>query len=488
MIIFADTGIFLYLYSMIQSKLGEFYTDIFKDKRIDKRANLFLSSLITNGSAIVNQSCIMHPEKIGSYRLLNNPKCGEKELSKALYDSCSANIQGPHLLCIQDTTEIDYSSHKKRIKDLDSNIGRLTNTTFGYLCHPMLVIDADRNMPIGFSSVKLWNREWEKPVKAPKGYKKLPIEKKESFRWISSVTESRKNLPKDSIVTIIADRESDVYEALCTIPNENTHLLIRSSSNRLTCENNMLLLDKMQSCEIQHTYKIELKGNKSRKSRTALIDLRYTTVDVKRTAQTIGNYPSSVKMNCIYVVECSDTVPEGEDPIEWRLYTTHPIDTIEQAMECVEWYRARWYIEELFRVLKSDGLDIESSQLETGLALKRLILFSLQAALQIMIIKTAYDQKREDCSDKLMFTDQQIEFIGILKPTLEGKTVKQKNPFLDNSLASAAWVIARLGKWGGYNSQGPPGYITMKKGLDVFHIQFNAFLITYQAMKDVYKE
>lgn len=473
---------------MIQNKLGGFFKDIFKDKRIDTRANLFLSSLISNGSAVVNQSCTMHSEKVGSYRMLNNSRCGESELSEALYASCVSNVHGQHLLCIQDTTQVNYFSKKERIKDLDANLGRIDSLTFGYLCHPMLVIDADKNMPIGFSSVKLWNRKWEKPEKTYQAYKKLAIEEKESFRWISSVTESRKNLPDQAMITIIADREADIYEALCSIPRENTHLLIRSSSNRLTCQDNILLLDKMRSCDIKHTYDIEIKGNKSRKSRIARIDLRFTSVEIKQSTRLIGDYPRSVKMNCIYVIERPETVPEGEDPIEWRLYTTHQIDTIEQAMQCVQWYRARWYIEELFRILKSDGLNIESSQLETGLALKRLMLFCLQAALQIMIIKIAYDQKREDCSAQMAFSDRQIQFLKILQPTLEGKTEKQKNPFSYSSLAWAAWIIAKLGKWGGYTSQGPPGYITMKNGLDIFHIKHDAFLLTCEAMKDVYKE
>ena len=72
---------------MIQNELGGFFTDAFKDKRTDTRADLFLSSLITNGSAVVNKCCSLHPEKIGSYRMLNNTKCGERELSKALYAS-----------------------------------------------------------------------------------------------------------------------------------------------------------------------------------------------------------------------------------------------------------------------------------------------------------------------------------------------------------------------------------------------------------------
>ena len=473
---------------MIQNELGGFFINIFKDKRIDNRANLFLSSLIMNGSAIVNQTCSKHSEKIGSYRMLNNKKCGQSELSNALYASCESNIQGQHLLCIQDTTQINYYSNKERIKYLDTNLGRIDKTTFGYLCHPMLVVDADRNMPIGFCSVKLWNREWEKPEKAYKAYKKLPIEEKESFRWITSVTESRKNLPNESMITIIADREADIYEALCTIPGENTHLLIRSSSNRLICPDNMLLLDKMQSCDIKHTYDIKIRGNKSRKSRIASIDLRFTSVEIKRSTHVIGNYPASVKMNCIYVIERPETVPQGEEPIEWRLYTTHSIDTIEQAMQCVQWYRARWYIEELFRVLKTDGLNIESSQLETGFALKKLMLFCLLAALKIMIIKIAYDQKREDCPAQIVFSDIQIQFLKILQPTLEGKTDKLKNPFSSNTLAWASWIIARLGKWGGYNSQSPPGYITMKKGMDIFYIKSEAFILAIETMKDVYKE
>jgi hypothetical protein len=85
-------------------------------------------------------------------------------------------------------------------------------------------------------------------------------------------------------------------------------------------------------------------------------------------------------------------------------------------------------------------------------------------------------------------TDKQIQFLKILQPTLEGKTDKLKNPFSSNTLAWSAWIIARLGKWGGYNSQSPPGYITIKKGLDIFFIKSEAFILAFEAMRDVYKE
>ncbi len=79
-----------------------------------------------------------------------------------------------------------------------------------------------------------------------------------------------------------------------------------------------------------------------------------------------------------------------------------------------------------------------------------------------------------------------MKFLKIIQPTLEGKTEKQKNPFIYGSLAWAAWIIAKLEKWNGYTTQSPPGYITMKNGMDIFYLKYDTFLLTCQAMGDVY--
>jgi hypothetical protein len=116
------------------------------------------------------------------------------------------------LLCIQDTTEINYTKHIGRIGKEDINIGPVTkNDNGGYFCHPMLVVDAKHHLPLGFSSIQVWNRSWDKKNRHEREYQKLNIEDKESFRWIRSAQQTQELLSQSPQLTIIGDREADIY-------------------------------------------------------------------------------------------------------------------------------------------------------------------------------------------------------------------------------------------------------------------------------------
>lgn len=470
---------------MIHKELEHFFDGAFGDERMDKRANKMLNSMKHEGSVVINRCCTTTTEKIGAYRMLNNGRMSEESIIRQLYANCSKQAKCDHVLCIQDTTEINFSSNSGRIAYDDADIGPVTkNSNLGFYCHPMLVIDAQTQVPLGFSTVKLWNRKRDKISKSDRKYKLQSIEEKESYRWIEVAKQSQSNLRPDIHQTIIADRESDIYEALCEIPNEKCDLLIRSSSNRTLYSQDCLLHAKMCSSPIKGTYEIEVKGNHSRKNRTAKMELRYENVQIKKPADLKGNYPQSIRVACIYVRECTETIPSNEQPIEWRLLTTHKIESMEYAMQCIEWYKMRWYIEEIFRLLKSEGMEIERAQLESGAALKRLALMGLIAAWHIMTLKLAHDRKEEEASARVLFTDMQIELLEILLKKVEGKTQKQKNPYVLYSLAWAAWIIARLAGWSGYGSHGKAGYITFKRGYQKYINQYQAF----ELFKDVYKE
>jgi hypothetical protein len=56
--------------------------------------------------------------------------------------------------------------------------------------------------------------------------------------------------------------------------------------------------------------------------------------------------------------------PEKEEPVEWILLTSLPIDDSEQVRQVIQYYCVRWMVEIFFRVLKS-GCRVEERRFET---------------------------------------------------------------------------------------------------------------------------
>jgi len=320
--------------------------------------------------------------------------------------------------------------------------------------------------------------------------KKLEITEKESYRWIASAHQTKRLLSETSLLTIIGDREADIYEEFAIVPDKKTHLLIRSSWDRNLYGSKQRLFETLASSKEKACYDLSLKGNKGRKKRVAKMSLRFTKVQVQKPQyRKLSNYPDYITMWAIQAKESKKSTPKGENPILWRLLTTHKIDYFEDAEKCIEWYKERWLIEELFRVIKSKGLEIESSQLETGAGLKKLAVMALQVGLNTMVLRLSLKNPNE-LKAGVAFTEAEKQFMEVLIKTLEGKTEKQKNPYTKHTLAWAAWGIARLSGWSGYKSHGPPGYISIKIGLNIFQNKYEGFKMALNILKnkDVYKD
>ena len=474
---------------MIVKEFEGIFDGFLPDARIEKRAEKVIKDMLTFGKAVVNKFCTTNTEKIGAYRMFGNTSFSHIELTESVVSNCSANQGGAHLLCIQDTTEFNFTNHLQRIGKKDKDIGPVTkNDNAGFFCHPMLVVNEGDKTPIGLSSIELWNRNWDKQDKFERSYWKQDIAEKESYRWVESARKTQSVLDKAPLLTIIGDRESDIFSEFALVPDVRTHLLVRSRIDRKLAGGDGKLYEKLSGQEQKAVYDLEIKGNKKRKARTAKMALKYVKVKIKRPERLHDkNLPGHVGLWAIEACEQPGTVPGGEPPIVWRLLTTHPITEVSQAMKCLEWYSNRWFIEELFRIMKSKGFELEASQLETGAALKKQVVLALQVALTIMVLKLSLNNK-EATKAELIFSQQQIEFIGLLlKNEIEGKTKKQQNPYPGQSLAWCAWAIARLSGWSGYKSHGPPGYISIKNGLDIFNNKYEGYLVAMKFLKDVYK-
>lgn len=412
-------------------------------------------------------------DQVAYSRFLKNESVSLEELIEESVSHCSQLVKGRHVLSIQDSSDFNYKSHADRLDKSDEDLGPLgAHHSIGFFLHPSLVVDAVSQSVLGFSDIHLWNRDYDDQDKHERAYKQQPIEEKESYRWISSSQSSQSRLSSADHITIIADRESDIYEEFVMIPDQRSDLLIRSRDNRCLYDRPEKLFDYLSSQDLAGTYRIKLKSDKrsNRQEREALIEVRYCRLKIKRPQNRAKtDLPAYVELYAIEARERIDNLPAGEKPVLWRLLTTHRVENFDAACQMISWYSLRWLIEQLFRTLKHKGLDLLSSQLEKGASLKKLTVMALQVAIKIMQLVQEREGKA-GIDANVLFSEPEIDFLEKVVPTYEGKTQKQKNPYPARSLAWAAWAIARMGGWKGYKSEAKPGPITMKRGLQEFEL------------------
>lgn len=400
--------------------------------------------------------------------------------TQELIDGACAGVgvrcRGRHVLAIQDSSEINLQRHAGRAEGLGT-VGNGTDQ--GFFVHPLLVVDADEGACLGLAHLHLWQRTQGKAS----NYKRLPIEEKESARWIDTVVAGKKRLAEAATITVVADREADIYELLDRLPDARTHLLIRACRDRsLATVSGTTLFDWMDRQAEQGSYRIILPVTPKRSAHEALLHVRLGTVTLKKPRDCSDKQASPhLTLNVIDVIEDAATVVGNEEPVHWRLLTTHVVGSMEEARQCIRWYCQRWHIEQTFRTIKRQGLDVESSQLEHGVRLEKLVVMAFSAAVRVMQLTLAREGGLPRPATDAFDTDE-IDVLQHVQPTLEGKTEKQKNPHPRHSLAWAAWIIARLGGWKGYASERKPGPITMLRGLQAFFAMRQGWLLARSAI------
>lgn len=392
-------------------------------------------------------------EWVGFSRWLNNPSVTAEEIAVHSAEALSERVAGLHVLAIQDTTELNYAKHAGRVRGLGpSGNGRDP----GLFVHPVLAIDAGSGALLGLAGIQIWTRQGP----ASPDYRCQPIEEKESYRWIKGATSAKSALAAAAMVTVIGDRESDIYEEFDRIPDGRTHLLTRACRDRALVGGGRLF-DVAETWPVRHRFTLEVRAQPGRPARTADVAVRFGEITIKRPGNCSD--PAAAHQLTLRLVEVRELDPAVEEPIHWRLLTTHAVTTVAQALQIVAWYRERWQIEQLFRTSKSQGLDLESSQVEAAEALSNLAAIAMIAATKIMQLVLARDGTVDRPATDVVAADQ-LPMLEALQLRLEGKTVKQKNPHATHSIAWLAWIIARLGGWTGYASERPPGPITMRRG------------------------
>jgi hypothetical protein len=226
------------------------------------------------------------------------------------------------------------------------------------------------------------------------------------------------------------------------------------------------LFHATESFAVAGTRKINLPARPpDRAARTATVEIRFGEVEIRRPRdEQDRDLPKTVRLHLVDVREVDP--PGGAEPLHWRPLTTHDVADAEKAWKIVAWYQARWTIEQLFRVTKSQGLQWEDSQLASADRLVKLAAVAIKAACIDMQLVQERDG-RHQLPASTVFTEPETETIEALIPELEGQTERQRNPHPVRGLARASWVVARLGGWNCYYK--PPGPITFRRGMEQFH-------------------
>ena len=206
-----------------------------------------------------------------AYRFFSNERVNEADILaghfQATKDRFTAS-QGP-ILVLHDTTEFSFRRESPdkigityRVTGVRDKEGRLRlHTVCGILMHSSLALTTE-GLPLGLAAIKFWNRKKFKGTAALKkkiNPTRVPIEHKESIRWLQNLRQSTETLGDPGRCVHIGDRESDIYELFCTAKEIGTHFLVRTCVDRLAGDGKHTVAADMAKAEIKGRYRVEVR-------------------------------------------------------------------------------------------------------------------------------------------------------------------------------------------------------------------------------------
>lgn len=425
------------------------------DIRVSRRFERVLEDAAKSGSLVVRKLGGNRAGEIAAHRFLGSERTTPQAILDEAAERTARACRGRRVVVAQDTTEINFRGRDKGRRDL----GRGGDgASLGFFIHPLVAIDAEDETVLGVVGAKIWTR----PLAEAKTHRhKRPLEDKESVRWVAAADMAAQRLADAAGIVMVGDRENDIYQAFVRKPDA-VDLITRARGDRKLAGGG-LLFETADS--FPTAFEIDVAaapsqqrapGDRGRAARVA-VSFGKATIAKPKTGPTCPD-PETCEINVVVAREVG--APAGTKPLMWRLLTTLPLETAEDAREIIRLYRLRWRIEEVFRVLKRDGLALEETQVESARRLFNLAALAIVAAARILQLTDARDASARPATD--VIDEGAVEAAAAISVTLEGRTLRQKNPHPPGSLSWLAWITARLGGWNAYYK--PPGPKTMADG------------------------
>jgi hypothetical protein len=437
----------------------------FRDARLNRRFRMLLKQIGSDVGQSIPLVCQDWANTKAAYRFFSNGRVSEVDiLLSGHFASTRERLAAANglILMLHDTTEFTFKRDKPELIGITKTVnkkgkaGWLTpHTLCGILMHSSLAATTE-GVPLGLAAVKFWTRKKFKGTAALKkkiNPTRVPIEKKESVRWLDKLRQATELAAEPGTCVHIGDRESDIYELFCTAREIGTHFLVRTCVDRLAGDGDHTIADEMDEVETKGLHRIEVRDNNGDLTK-AVLELKCRRVHVLPPIGKQKRYPA-LTLTVIHAEERG--TPKNRKKIEWKLITDLPVQSRKDVIETLEWYAMRWKIEVFHKILKS-GCKAEDSKLRTAERLVNLISIFCILSWRIFWM-TMINRSTPKASPSVALTKTEIDLLDQLIND------KRKTSPHGKRLGTYLIKIARLGGYLARKNDPPPGNVVMWRGI-----------------------
>jgi hypothetical protein len=376
--------------------LAEFGGESLGDARLDERLRRIVSLAAIDPRQSVPEQMASVADREALYRFLANRKVTLAGVLDGHQQQTRTRMQGRGVVRI-----VHATTTFRFVGDRDG-LGVLRGGAKGFLAHVALAVAADEaREPLGVVGVHPYLHEdaiahqGMTPSQRVKATRAKARAAKESARWEQLAQTVSAALPTGVDALHVMDQEADDYDLLAALQQAQLRYVIRACPTRQTNEAKLGVKAMLarQPGTVFRTVPlsprrpqkaVKTRGrHPARAERPATLEVRWGTVTLPR-RQYNESTLRTLTLQAVHVVEPAP--PRGEAAIEWMLFTSEPVQTLEDATAVVDHYRARWLIEEYFKALKT-GCAFEKRQLTSLPALLRALAIFIPMAWRLLVLR-----------------------------------------------------------------------------------------------------
>jgi len=404
------------------------------DKRLNKRAQLIARNMMKKPSASINMQSENWSESKGAYRFFDSEKVSFQELIKPHIECVKAKANSLELvLAIQDTCYISYGHHSS-VTDL-GHIG--AEDTSGVILHNTLAVNPSSKHPSVIGVLDQWIHN-RKDMKDD-NWKETNLWQEASSRINIDVTKTR--------VVEVMDREGSVFDIMKQSLSLRHEFLIRTKSNKYVRNPfRHQIIEVGSKITAAGHIEIDVQKKEGQKKRKATLEIKYLPIEVPGPH---GRKDESINCSLVQAVEVNS--PENQEPLSWYLLTSVEVNSIEDALKVIEWYKYRWVIEEYHKCIKT-GCKVQSKQFRSSFRIENYLGIAGIIAVKLLQIRDLMRINPDELACKVV---DQLSLKIIQKYHKIDKELTIKEFYI---------LVAKMGGFLNRKSDGDPGWQTLWKG------------------------